>query len=78
MVHYGVMKNTKRGTGKAKEKIKENENRQITANSWVRSSLVDISTVNHITGRKDQRLAPSIEMTQLTVHFQNLLTCPGM
>ena len=36
------------------------------------------STINYIIRRKAQRLAPSIEMTQLTAHFQNLLTCPGM
>ena len=36
------------------------------------------STINYITGRKAQRPAPSIEMTQLTAHFQNLLTYPGM
>ena len=36
------------------------------------------STINYITGRKARRLPPSIEMTQLTAHFQNLLTCPGM
>ena len=29
----------------------------------------------HLTGRKAQRLAPSIEMTLLPAHFQNLLTC---